>query len=37
MAHILILAALPEEADALFPGSGEGAGGLFAERRLAVG
>lgn len=36
MAHILILAALPEEADALFPGSGERFGGLFAERRLAV-
>lgn len=37
MAHILILAALPEEADALFPGTGERVGGLFAERRLAVG
>lgn len=36
MAHILILAALPEEADALFPGAGAPAGGLFAERRLAV-
>jgi adenosylhomocysteine nucleosidase len=36
MAHILILAALPEEADALFPGTGERVGGLFAERRLAV-
>lgn len=37
MAHILILAALPEEADALFPGIGERVGGMFAERRLAVG
>ena len=37
MADILILAALPEEADALFPGTGEYGGGLFAERRLAVG
>lgn len=37
MAHILILAALPEEADALFPGTGECVGGLFAERRLAIG
>jgi adenosylhomocysteine nucleosidase len=36
MAHILILAALPEEADALFPGTGERVGELFAERRLAV-
>jgi adenosylhomocysteine nucleosidase len=36
MAHILILAALPEEADALFPGTGDRVGGLFAERRLAV-
>lgn len=36
MAHILILAALPEEADALFPGTGECGGGLFDERRLAV-
>ena len=36
MAHILILAALSEEADALFPGTGERVGGLFAERRLAV-
>jgi adenosylhomocysteine nucleosidase len=36
MAHILILAALPEEADALFPGTGERIGGLFAERRLAA-
>ena len=37
MADILILAALPEEADALFSGTGEYGGGLFAERRLAVG
>ena len=37
MAHILILAALPEEADALFSGTGERIGGLFAQRRLAVG
>ena len=37
MAHILILAALLEEADALFPGTGERVGGLFAERRLVVG
>ncbi len=36
MAHILILAALPEEADALFPGTGERLDGLFAERRLPV-
>lgn len=36
MAHILILAALPEEADALFPGAGDRVGRLFAERRLAV-
>ncbi|RYD42416.1 MAG: purine phosphorylase [Sphingomonadales bacterium] len=36
MAHILILAALPEEADALVPGTGDRVGGLFAERRLAV-
>ncbi|MBO9697961.1 MAG: 5'-methylthioadenosine/S-adenosylhomocysteine nucleosidase [Sphingopyxis sp.] len=36
MTHILILAALPEEADALFPGTGERAGGLFSERRLPV-
>lgn len=36
MAHILILAALPEEADALFPGTGERIGGLFAGRRLAA-
>lgn len=36
MAHILILAALPEEANALFPGTGERVGGLFAERRLDV-
>ena len=37
MAHILILAALPEEADTLFSSAGERVGGLFAERRLAVG
>lgn len=37
MAHILILAALPEEGDALFPGTGDRVGGLFAERRLVVG
>ena len=36
MAHILILAALPEEADALFSGEGECVGGPFAERRLAI-
>lgn len=36
MTHILILAALPEEGDALFPGTGERVGGLFAERRLAA-
>lgn len=36
MAHILILAALPEEADALFLRTGDRVGGLFAERRLAV-
>src|SRR3546814_11732269 len=36
MATILILAALPEEAGALFPGTGARAGGLFAERRLAT-
>ena len=36
MADILILAALPEEADALFPGAGERLGGPFAERRLAA-
>lgn len=36
MVHILILAALPEEADALFPGKGERIRGLFAERRLIV-
>ena len=34
MAHILILAALPEEADALFPGEGGGGEGPFAVRRL---
>lgn len=37
MSNILILAALPEEADALFPGTGDRVGGLFDERRLAVG
>lgn len=37
MANILILAALPEEADALFPGEGEREGGPFAVRRLASG
>jgi adenosylhomocysteine nucleosidase len=36
MADILILAALPEEADALFPSTGECGGALFNERRLAV-
>lgn len=36
MSNILILAALPEEADALFPGTGDRVGGLFDERRLAV-
>ena len=36
MAQILILAALPEEADALFFGGGECGGALFAERRLAL-
>ena len=36
MAHILILAALPEEADALFPGTSARAAGLFAERRLTA-
>lgn len=36
MAHILILAALPEEADVVFAGTGECGGGLFAERRLAA-
>ena len=34
MADILILAALPEEADALFPGNAERGGGLFAARRI---
>ena len=34
MADILILAALPEEAEALFPGVGERVSGLFAARRL---
>ena len=37
MAHILTLAALPEEADALFPGTGARAAGPFAERRIGVG
>lgn len=37
MARILILAALPEEADALFPGTGNRSGDLFAERRFATG
>jgi len=36
MTHILILAALPEEGDALFPGTGDRVGGLFAERRRVV-
>lgn len=36
MADILILAALPEEGDALFPGSGRRDGGAFAVRRLAA-
>ncbi|WP_338426768.1 5'-methylthioadenosine/S-adenosylhomocysteine nucleosidase [Sphingopyxis kveilinensis] len=36
MAHILILAALPEEGDALFPGKGDQQDGTFAVRRLAV-
>ena len=36
MAHILILAALPVEADAIFSGTGARAAGLFAERRIAV-
>jgi adenosylhomocysteine nucleosidase len=34
--HILILAALPEEADALFPGEGVREAGPFAVRRLAA-
>jgi len=36
MAHILILAALPEEDDALFPGEGVREHGPFAVRRLAA-
>ncbi|MBB5705631.1 5'-methylthioadenosine/S-adenosylhomocysteine nucleosidase [Sphingopyxis panaciterrulae] len=36
MAHILILAALPEEADALFPDAGTREDGIFAVRRLAA-
>lgn len=36
MTAILILAALPEEADALFPGAGEGGEGPFCARRLIV-
>lgn len=36
MARILILAALPEEADALFPGEGVRDDGRFAARRLAA-
>ncbi|UKK83414.1 5'-methylthioadenosine/S-adenosylhomocysteine nucleosidase [Sphingopyxis sp. BSN-002] len=36
MANILILAALPEEGDALFPGRGERGGGSFAARRLTT-
>ena len=36
MSHILILAALPEEADALFPGTGASDAGPFAARRLTV-
>lgn len=36
MPHILVLAALPEEADALFPGEGARDGGLFAARRLTA-
>jgi adenosylhomocysteine nucleosidase len=36
MARILILAALPEEADALFPGEGIRDDGVFAVRRLAA-
>lgn len=34
MSDILILAALPEEADALFPGAGEPVAGPFAARRF---
>jgi adenosylhomocysteine nucleosidase len=36
MANILILAALPEEGDALFSGQGEPEGGPFAVRRLTT-
>lgn len=36
MAQILILAALPEEADALFPGVGETDGAILPLRRLAA-
>ncbi|HMQ17537.1 MAG TPA: purine phosphorylase [Sphingopyxis sp.] len=36
MPRILILAALPEEADALFPGAGVRGAGLFAVRRLSA-
>ena len=36
MANILILAALPEEADALFPATGARDDGPFAVRRLAI-
>lgn len=36
MAHILILAALPEEADILFHGAGEREAGPFAVRRLGA-
>lgn len=36
MAHILMLAALPEEGDALFPETGQKADGLFSLRRIAA-
>jgi len=36
MANILILAALPEEADALFPATGASGTGPFAARHLAI-
>ncbi|WP_447765087.1 5'-methylthioadenosine/S-adenosylhomocysteine nucleosidase family protein [Sphingopyxis panaciterrae] len=36
MPHVLILAALPEEADALFPGTGTREAGPFAIRRLTA-
>jgi len=36
VANILILAALPEEGDALFPGEGAVGGGTFAVRRLTA-